>query len=81
MDMTNEVVIKAMGAFGGGNGSTGQLCGVLVGGVGLISSIYSRGNFEEKEDPRMWRLSYKLSKISESLTGPYRASIARTLPG
>ncbi len=66
--MFNEAVIKAMGAFGGGIAGSGSVCGILSGGVALISSIYSRGNLEEKEDPRMWRLSYKLFKNFENLT-------------
>jgi len=60
-----------MGAFGGGVASSGNVCGILSGGVALISGIYSRGNLEEKDDPRMWRLSYKLFKIFEGLTEPY----------
>ncbi|MBW2100367.1 MAG: C_GCAxxG_C_C family protein, partial [Deltaproteobacteria bacterium] len=35
-------VVKALGAFGGGIAATGRVCGILVGGVALISSIYSR---------------------------------------
>ena len=69
--MVNDTVIKAMGAFGGGIASTGQLCGALLGGVALISSIYSKGSPEEKDDFRMWRSGYKLSKIFENLTEPY----------
>lgn len=69
--MVNETVIKAMGAFGGGIASTGQLCGALLGGVALISSIYSKGSPQEKDDFRMWRSSYKLSKIFENLAEPY----------
>lgn len=69
--MINEGIIKSMGAFGGGIASTGRVCGALIGGVALISCLYSRGNFEEKEDPRMWRLSYKLSKKFEEMTKPY----------
>jgi C_GCAxxG_C_C family probable redox protein len=68
MNNRNEEVIKAMGAFGGGVASTGRVCGSLVGGVALISSLYSRGNDSEKEHPRMWRLSYKLTKKFEELT-------------
>ena len=64
----NEEVIKAMGAFGGGIASTGRVCGALLGGVAFISSLYSRGNLEEKEDPNMWRLSHKLAKKFEELT-------------
>jgi C_GCAxxG_C_C family probable redox protein len=68
MNKKNEEVIKAMGSFGGGIASTGRVCGSLIGGVALISSLYSRGNAEEKEHPRMWRLSYKLTKKFEELT-------------
>jgi C_GCAxxG_C_C family probable redox protein len=57
-----------VGAFGGGVASSGNVCGILTGGVALISSLYSRGNLEEKDDPRMWRLSYKLFKHFENLT-------------
>ena len=57
-----------MGAFGGGIAGSGGVCGILSGGVALISSIYSRGNLEEKEDPRMWRLGYKVFKNFENLT-------------
>jgi len=71
MNRVNEEVVKAMGAFGGGVASTGRVCGALLGGVAFISSLYSRGNLEEKEDPRMWRLSYKLAKRFEELTLPF----------
>lgn len=71
MNLINEAIIKSMGAFGGGIASTGRVCGALIGGVALISSIYSRGNLEEKEDPRMWRLSYKFAKKFEEITQPY----------
>jgi len=68
MNLHDENVVKAMGAFGGGIASTGRVCGALLGGVGFISSLYSRGNLGDKEHPRMWRLSYKLSKKFEELT-------------
>ncbi|MBW2100022.1 MAG: C_GCAxxG_C_C family protein, partial [Deltaproteobacteria bacterium] len=58
----------ALGAFGGGIAGTGRVCGILVGGVALISSIYSRSTIEEKENPRMWPLSYKFVKKFEKLT-------------
>ena len=68
MNLHDENVLKAMGAFGGGIASTGRVCGALLGGVGFISSLYSRGNLGDKEHPRLWRLSYKLSKKFEELT-------------
>ena len=74
MNKVNEEVIKALGAFGGGIASTGKVCGALLGGVAFISSLYSRGNLEDKEDPNMWRLSHKLAKKFEELTREFGSS-------
>lgn len=71
LGIINEDVVKAMGSFGGGIASSGRVCGALVGGVALISSLYSRGNLEGKEDPRMWFLSRKLAKTFDELCEPY----------
>ena len=71
MNTKNEALIKALGAFGGGIGGSGRVCGALLGGVAFISSLYSRGNLAEKEHPQMWRLSHKLNKKFEELTKPF----------
>lgn len=63
--------IKAVGAFGGGIASSGGPCGILLGAVAMISSLYSRSSLEEKEDPRMWLLSHKFMKKFEELTREY----------
>ena len=60
--------VKAVGAFGGGVASSGGVCGTLLGGIALISSIYSRGSLAEKEDPRMWKLSKEFIARFEQLT-------------
>ena len=67
----DEAAVKAVGAFGGGIASSGNVCGILLGGVALISFIYSRGNLDEKENPRMWGLSKKFQQRFEELTEPY----------
>jgi C_GCAxxG_C_C family probable redox protein len=72
-------VIKAMGAFGGGIASTGRTCGCLLGGVAAISSLFSRGRLEDKEDPAMWRASYKLSQKFEELCAPYGGTDCRQI--
>ena len=66
--MIDEEVVKAVGAFGGGIASSGNVCGTLLGGITLISSMYSRGNLEEKENPRIWGLSHKFMKKFNELT-------------
>jgi len=64
----DEGAVRALGGFGGGIASSGKVCGILIGGVAAISSLYSRGNLEEKENPRLWAASYKYLKRFEALT-------------
>lgn len=68
MNVKDEAAVKAVGAYGGGIAATGNVCGTLLGGVAAISSIYSRGNLDAKEDPRMWSLSKKFIKKFEKMT-------------
>lgn len=67
----DENAIKAVGAYGGGLAATGGTCGTLLGGVALISSIYSRGNLQDKEDHHMWSLSQKFIVRFTELTREY----------
>ncbi len=71
MNVVDEGVLKAVGAFGGGIASTGSVCGALLGGVAFISSIYASGSLTKKDDPRMWRLSYKFSKKFKDIASKY----------
>ncbi|MDW7773553.1 MAG: C-GCAxxG-C-C family protein [Desulfobulbaceae bacterium] len=70
MDMRDESVVKAVGAFAGGIASTGNVCGIMLGGVALVSCIYSRANLKEKENPRMWSVSRRFIKEFEKLARP-----------
>jgi C_GCAxxG_C_C family probable redox protein len=71
LDRIDEEVVKSVGAFGGGIASSGSMCGIVLGGVALISSLYSRGNLDGKENPRMWSLSAQFIKEFEKLAAPY----------
>jgi C_GCAxxG_C_C family probable redox protein len=51
----NDEVIRAMGAFGGGLGGNGEVCGALAGALAALGLRYSRGREEDKENPRMWK--------------------------
>jgi C_GCAxxG_C_C family probable redox protein len=42
-----------MGAFGGGLGGNGEVCGAVVGALGVLGLRFGRGREEEKEDPKM----------------------------
>ncbi len=50
----NDEVIRAMGAFGGGLGGNGEVCGALAGALAAIGLRYSRARADEKENPKMW---------------------------
>ncbi len=71
LGISDPAVIKAMGAFGGGIGGTGNICGTLVGAVSVIGTLYSRGSLDEKENPRMWAATKKIMKTFEGLAAPH----------
>ena len=50
----NDDIIRAMGAFGGGLGGNGEVCGALAGGLAVLGLRYSRAQSDEKENPKMW---------------------------
>jgi C_GCAxxG_C_C family probable redox protein len=81
MGMHDENAIRAVGAFAGGIASSGNACGILLGGVAMISSIYSRGNLEERENPRMWAVSRKFMQRFEELAGPFGGINCRDIAG
>ena len=55
-------VVRAMGAFGGGLGGNGEVCGALIGALAVIGLKFSRGREESKEDPRMFGYTHELLK-------------------
>ncbi len=55
-------VIRAMGAFGGGLGGNGEVCGALAGGLAVLGLRYSRAHQDEKENPKMWAAAHELLK-------------------
>jgi C_GCAxxG_C_C family probable redox protein len=79
--MVDESAVKAVGAFGGGIASSGSVCGIILGGVAMVSSMYSRGNLDEKENPRIWALSSKFLKKFEELTESYGSMDCRDIAG
>ena len=49
-----------MGAFGGGLGGNGEVCGAVVGALAVMGLRFSRGSEDEKEDPKMWPNAYEV---------------------
>lgn len=60
MGKTEPEVIKALGAFGGGLGGHGEVCGALVGALAVLGLKFSRAREEEKEDRRLWSSAQEL---------------------
>lgn len=56
----NDEVIRAMGAFGGGLGGNGEVCGALAGALAVLGLRYSRATNDERENPKMWKDSHEL---------------------
>lgn len=81
MDMKDDAAVRAVGAYGGGVASSGNVCGTLLGGIAMISSMYSRASLEEKEDPRLWALSNTFMKEFEKLTESFGGINCRDIAG
>jgi C_GCAxxG_C_C family probable redox protein len=79
MGRKDDGAVRAVGAYGGGIASSGGVCGILLGGVAAISSLYSRASLAEKEDPRLWSLSAKFLREFENMCEPFGGSNCRDI--
>ncbi|MBD3646657.1 MAG: C_GCAxxG_C_C family protein [Pseudomonadales bacterium] len=71
LNRDNPELIKAVGIYGGGISATGDLCGAVLGGMALFSSLYSRSGLDEKESPELFRLGRMLDAAFEEITREY----------
>jgi C_GCAxxG_C_C family probable redox protein len=81
LGMVNKEVVRALGGFGGGFAGTGYTCGCMAGGMAIISSLYSKGEADEKEDVRLWKLGRLFVKEFEKLTAPYGGVTCKHITG
>ncbi len=73
-------MIRAMGAFGGGLGGDGDVCGAVVGALSALGLRFSRGREEEKEDPRMWAyLQEMLRRFREEVVKNHGSMLCRDI--
>ena len=56
----NPAVVKAMAGFGGGPARRGGVCGILSGAVAVVGLLHGRGAPEDKLDPLLYELNFKL---------------------
>ncbi|MBW1945200.1 MAG: C_GCAxxG_C_C family protein [Deltaproteobacteria bacterium] len=79
LGISSPEVVKAVGLYGGGISGTGEVCGALLGGIALISSLYSRANLEDKESPKMWKLGHMLDKRFSEITSQFGGKLCRDI--
>lgn len=77
----DENAIRVVGAFAGGIAGSGHVCGILLGGVAVISSLYSRGSLDDKENPRLWAASRTFLQRFEELAEPFGGINCRDIAG
>jgi len=71
-----------MGAFGGGLGGNGEVCGAVVGALGVLGLRFSRGREEEKEDPRIWAYAQELlRRFREEIVQSHDSILCRQIVG
>jgi C_GCAxxG_C_C family probable redox protein len=71
-----------MGAFGGGLGGNGEVCGAVAGALAALGLKFSRGREEEKEDKRMWDFTHELLKrFREEVVKNHGGILCREIAG
>ena len=72
--------MKAMGAFGGGLGGNGEVCGAAVGGLGVLGLRFGRSREGEKEDPKLWVNSHEfLKRFREEIVKHHGSILCREI--
>jgi len=64
-----------MGAFGGGLGGNGEVCGAVAGALAVLGMRFSRSREEEKEDSRMWVYAEELLRRFRQEISPNQGHI------
>ena len=72
-------VVAAMSPFGGGMGSTGDVCGCLSGALAVLGLAMGKREPSEKDHKLMWKYAYKLVKQFEALTREYGGKRCRDI--
>jgi C_GCAxxG_C_C family probable redox protein len=77
----SDELIAAMAPFGGGMGSSGQICGTLSGALAVIGYTLGKTEAKGKDHRLMWKISHKMvtqfAEICQPYGGTNCANIAR----
>ena len=70
-----------MGAFGGGLGGNGEVCGAVVGALGVLGLRFGRGTEEEKEDPKISPYSKEIVQRFREIVKNHGGILCRDIAG
>jgi len=63
-------------------GGNGEVCGAVVGALGVLGLRFSRGREEEKEDPRLWTFAREfLKRFREEIVTKHGSILCREIAG
>ncbi len=69
-----------MGAFGGGLGGNGEVCGAVAGALAVFGLRFSRGRDSDLEDIRMWKFTRAfLKRFQEEIVKDYGSILCRDI--
>ncbi len=70
-----------MAPFGGGMGSSGQVCGTLSGALAVIGFTLGKTEAKGRDHKLMWKLSYRMVKEFEKICEEYGGTNCRDIAG
>ncbi len=70
-----------MAPFGGGMGSSGQVCGTLSGALAVIGFTLGKTEARGRDHKLMWNLSYKMVKEFSRICADYDTTDCKDIAG
>jgi C_GCAxxG_C_C family probable redox protein len=70
-----------MGAFGGGLGGNGEVCGAVAGALAVMGLRFSRAREDEKEDPKIWSYAQEVLQRFREIAKKHGGITCREIAG
>jgi len=71
--------MAAMSPFGGGMGTSGQICGTLSGALAVLGFTLGKTSSKERDHKLMWKLSHKMVEQFSAICSPYGGTNCRDI--
>ena len=73
--------MAAMAPFGGGMGSSGQICGTLSGALAVIGFTLGKKNIDDRDHKLLWKMSYQMVKKFEEICSEFGGTDCSDIAG